>query len=552
MTKSLTLPILATLLLVSSITFAAPVTRSSQGYENAKAYFNKIRTDESQLVEFFKSFPKGAELHHHFMGAPQAEEIALEGMQQGLCMDKNSYGFTPCGNNTVNISSVINNLQSDLDYRQTQTVNDLDMPVLIRHKVFFDSFGKRAPIYNGLPYRLLSKLRIHAAEDNVQYLETMTSWNEYQGLNMISNLLDGLPGLQPLTTQSMERFRQALLNKSDFQTLLLVASKEYGSALSDSDNELECSESPPQPACQVIVRFLQEINRLQSPELVFAHMVLAFELAQTSLKSLSPIVLGMNIVGAEDSNIARRDLSQHLSMFNYMKALSKYRDAAKNISLHAGELNRKIAATPEEIGHSLANTIRIAQPARVGHAVSLMNQSCDQFPDYNPDAPCGNFLMQKLVDTNTGVEILLTSNEMLLDVSGSEHPVQSYIDAGVAVVLSTDDPGQLEIDLTSQFVLLAMRYTGIDFDAIVRIARNSLSYSFLPGQSFWKPQPNGAPDYSHMVSECSDPSSSDCNQYLDDNLRAAMEFSHNQALSEFFNRFTSMKHEYMYYTNRDN
>lgn len=546
MTKSLPLSILVAFPLMSSITTAAPLPPENQGYEDARTYFNQIRTDENKLVGFFHRFPKGAELHHHFMGASQAEEIAQEGIQQGLCMDKNSYAFTSCGNNTLNISQVINNLQTDLAYRQTQTVNNMKLSVLVRHQLFFDSFGKRAPVYNGLPSRLLSKLRTSAAEENTQYLETMTSWNEYQGLVMISSLLSGLPPLLPLTTESMEQFRQALLNNRGFQAILATASKEYISTLVASDNQLGCDSNTPANACKVMVRFLQEINRLQSPELVFAQIILAFELAQASLKSATPVVLGLNIVGAEDGYIARRDLKLHLNMFSYMKVQDKYRDAAKNISLHAGELARTIAAIPEEISHSLADTIRTAQPARLGHAVSLMEQSCDQFPNFSPDTLCSNFLMQKMVDSNTAVEILLTSNQMLLDIVGSEHPVQSYIGFGVPVVLSTDDPGQLEINLTSQFVKLALAYPGVSFDSLVRISRNSLSYSFLPGKSLWQQNSKGAPDYGHMVSECLQPSSVSCSRYLTNNLKASMEFKHNQALQDFFHLYTEAQNRDWY------
>jgi adenosine deaminase len=46
------------------------------------------------------------------------------------------------------------------------------------------------------------------------------------------------------------------------------------------------------------------------------------------------------------------------------------------------------------------------------------------------------------------VEINLTSNDLILGVTGTHHPFTMYRSYGVPVALSTDDPGIERIDLT--------------------------------------------------------------------------------------------------------
>jgi hypothetical protein len=55
---------------------------------------------------------------------------------------------------------------------------------------------------------------------------------------------------------------------------------------------------------------------------------------------------------------------------------------------------------------------------------------------------------------------------------------------GVPVALSTDDEGVSRIDLTHEYVRAAEDFH-LDYATLKQLARNSLSYSFLPGESLW-------------------------------------------------------------------
>src|SRR5260370_2495262 len=85
------------------------------------------------------------------------------------------------------------------------------------------------------------------------------------------------------------------------------------------------------------------------------------------------------------------------------------------------------------------------------------------------------------------VEINLTSNEVILGVSGKDHPLPLYRRYGVPVALSTDDEGVSRIDMTHEYVRAAEAYA-LSYSELKEMARTSLQHSFLPGASLWREQ----------------------------------------------------------------
>jgi adenosine deaminase/adenosine deaminase CECR1 len=85
------------------------------------------------------------------------------------------------------------------------------------------------------------------------------------------------------------------------------------------------------------------------------------------------------------------------------------------------------------------------------------------------------------------VEICLTSNDVILEVLGDEHPLPMYLEAGVPVTLATDDEGVSRIDLTHEYLRAALAYD-LGYHDLKTMARNSLEHSFLPGPSLWQPK----------------------------------------------------------------
>src|SRR4030088_3518562 len=78
---------------------------------------------------------------------------------------------------------------------------------------------------------------------------------------------------------------------------------------------------------------------------------------------------------------------------------------------------------------------------------------------------------------NVLVEIALNSNDLILGVKGSQHPLRTYLKYGVPVALVTDDAGVSRSTLTLEYKK-AVEEQGLDYRTLKRMARNSIEYSF--------------------------------------------------------------------------
>jgi adenosine deaminase len=94
-------------------------------------------------------------------------------------------------------------------------------------------------------------------------------------------------------------------------------------------------------------------------------------------------------------------------------------------------------------------------------------------------------LLREMADRHVMVEINLTSNDGILGIVPPHHPLPEYRGAHVPVALSTDDEGVSRIDLTHEYVRVAMEY-GLGYLDLKAMARTSIEHSFLPGESLWE------------------------------------------------------------------
>ena len=84
------------------------------------------------------------------------------------------------------------------------------------------------------------------------------------------------------------------------------------------------------------------------------------------------------------------------------------------------------------------------------------------------------------------IEINLVSNEFILKVKESRHPLTLYKNFDVPIVISTDDAGILRTNVTEQYVLLAKRYKDVSYTDIKQYVYNSINYSFIKEASVKK------------------------------------------------------------------
>jgi hypothetical protein len=93
-------------------------------------------------------------------------------------------------------------------------------------------------------------------------------------------------------------------------------------------------------------------------------------------------------------------------------------------------------------------------------------------------------LLLEMEKKNVLVEICLTSNDVILGVSGDRHPLPVYLKYGVPVALATDDEGVSRSDMTHEY-LRAVETYGLSYAELKHMARESLEHSFISGDSLW-------------------------------------------------------------------
>jgi adenosine deaminase len=180
------------------------------------------------------------------------------------------------------------------------------------------------------------------------------------------------------------------------------------------------------------------------------------------LAASDPRVVAVNLVQPEDGVTSMRDYHLHMLMVAYAHQL--YPNV--HITLHAGELALGLVP-PDGLRFHIREAVEIGHAERIGHGVDL---------PYERDA-LG--LLDEMRRKNVAVEINLTSNDLILGVSGDHHPFPMYRSHGVPVALSTDDEGVSRSDLTEEYERAVLTYH-LTYADVKQLVRNSIEYSFAP------------------------------------------------------------------------
>ncbi|ACS81091.1 adenosine/AMP deaminase [Maridesulfovibrio salexigens] len=455
--------------------------------------------DPVALRMILAEMPKGAELHSHLSGIPYAEDYLRWAADDGACIVESSGRIVsgPCKNGTVAAKDAYK--RSDVWGR---AVNSLSVREGVRdnrmwgHDRFFATFSRFGAAKRDKG-RLLAHAVQQAERDGVQYIEVMMSIYGPQWISPWAAEVewDGKP------EECFARLKQAGLFKD-----MDSARKELDRTES-RQHELVGSG----PGSDVKVRYINQIFRGAEPAEVFAQMAWSFELVRRDSR-----VVGLNMVGPEDNPVAMRDYVLHMNMLDFFH--SKYPDVP--IALHAGELTPTLA-TPKGISNHIKLAVIKGHARRIGHGVALAYE----------DTPLKTIELMK--KKGTALEVLLGSNDVILNVSGIDHPLTFYLKEDVPVVLASDDMGIARSTLTDEYVR-AVLDQNMTYKQLKEAARNSLEYSFLNGGSLWVDKV-----YSRMVDACSGgvETKNECKKFLSGSPKAALQWNLEKDFKTFEDKY---------------
>jgi adenosine deaminase len=143
-----------------------------------------------------------------------------------------------------------------------------------------------------------------------------------------------------------------------------------------------------------------------------------------------------------------------------------------HINLHAGELAPGVVP-PEGLCCHIRLAVELGHSERIGHGVDVMHE----------DLPYD--LLKEMAAKHVMVEINLTSNDVILGVTGKDHPFPIYRKFHVPVSLNTDDEGVSRIDMTHEYVRAVETYA-LSYADLKQMVRTGLEHDFLPGASLWR------------------------------------------------------------------
>ncbi|MFJ2785153.1 MULTISPECIES: adenosine deaminase [unclassified Streptomyces] len=422
------------------------------------AYLASVRERPARLRAFFRSMPKGGELHNHLSGAVSTEYLIQLAAEDGLCVRTDTLAAVvpPCGPGTRPAADARTDRAFREDLIRAWSMQDFP-PGGNGHDHFFDTFDKFGEVTWRNRGKMLAEFADGVAAQNQSYLETMITPASDSAKKLAAEV-----GWDP----DLAALHRKLTAGGRLDSVVREAVEETDDGDAEFREAAGCGTARERPDCGLTVRWISQVSRGSSPERVFTQLALGMRLSERDGRYVA-----VNLVQPEDWDSSLKNYRLQMRMIAYLRGV--YPQA--RVTLHAGELWPGLVK-PEDLTFHIAEAVGTARTDRVGHGVDLVHEN-----DWQATA-------RAMAAREVAVEVPFTSNAQILGVRGAEHPFETYRAYGVPVVLATDDPGVSRIDITHEYQYAARTY-GLSYPQLKDLARASLEYAFLPGASLWRGNP---------------------------------------------------------------
>jgi len=498
------------LVVVLSCGLTLSAQQRSPAEQKTASYFESIRKSPPKQMAFLLKMPKGADLHNHLSGSIYAERYVEWAAEKGLCINTMTmFLAVPASPSKCDPPQTPVNTANSVLYRQmidAWSMRNWQLSGQSGHDHFFDAFGRFGPATYNNSGRMLAEAVKSAARGKVSYVELMLT-PDGTATGVVSSQIGEKVGWDGNFEGTLSK-----LKANGIDEAAAVGIKNLQAMEAEKNQLLKCGTPQADAGCSVTIRYVAQVSRKSSLGQVYAQMVTGLALANDPHSK----VVATNLVQGEDGLNSMQNFSLHMQMLKFLRPL--YPRA--RVTLHAGELAPGLV-TPDGLLFHIRESVMTAGAERIGHGVDVMHES-EPFE-----------LLKEMARRNVMVEICLSSNDLILGISGSRHPLATYLEYGVPVALATDDEGVSRSEISMEF-LKAAEDQGLGYLQLKTMARNSLQYSFIAGQSLWS---DGRRFVS--VAQCTRDvedmklTSNSCREFLAGNEKARLQWQLEQDLNAF-------------------
>lgn len=446
--------VLALIVVLScGLTLSAQTRTASE--QKTASYFESIRKSPPKLMAFLLKMPKGADLHNHLSGSIYAERYIEWAAEKGLCINTTTMflAVPPSPSKCDPPQTPVNTTNSVL-YRQmidAWSMRNWQLSGQSGHDHFFDAFGRFGPATYNNSGRMLAEAVKSAARGKVSYVELMLT-PDGTATGVVSSQIGEKVGWDGNFEGTLSK-----LKANGIDQAAAIGVKNLQAMEAEKNQLLKCGTPQADAGCSVTIRYVAQVSRNSSLGQVYAQMVTGLALANDPQSK----VVATNLVQGEDGLNSMQNFSLHMQMLKFLRPL--YPRA--KVTLHAGELAPGLV-TPDGLMFHIRESVMVARAERIGHGVDVMHET-DPFE-----------LLKEMERRNVMVEICLSSNDLILGISGARHPLATYLEYGVPVALATDDEGVSRSEISMEF-LKAAEDQGLGYLQLKTMARNSLQYAFI-------------------------------------------------------------------------